>query len=187
MKTTLALVALFVVLSLAYASACSCTYPLPPWEALGQAGSVFIGRVTGIAGGGMGAQDVRVTFDVSQVFKGIKPTTITVSTEGNSATCGYGFEVGGEYIVYASDYNSDGVLSTSICTRTKLLSLAQEDLAELGNSTGVQEPVDGMIPPHSKTCDICGFAWIVIIAVLVAAVVLAIYFKKIRKQKVNKK
>ncbi len=46
------------------------------------------------------------------------------------STCGFLFDQGIEYIVYA--FNANTSLSTNICTRTKKLSEAQDDLDELG-------------------------------------------------------
>src|SRR5688572_21314275 len=43
------------------------------------------------------------------------------------ADCGYGFRLGGQYLVYAYQ-NNDKKLQTSICTRTRLLSEASADL-----------------------------------------------------------
>ena len=53
--------------------------------------------------------------------------------------CGYDFKVGSRYVVYAFDYSKTGRLSTSICTRTKPLDEAKEDLDFL-RSLGSQTP-----------------------------------------------
>lgn len=198
MKTTLALVALLVLASVSYASACSCMMPGTPADEMGKSDAVFAGRVIKIdmpvlEDGTFGAGSAKVTLEVSQIWKGLKSKTITVSTATNSAACGFlcesaectaGFREGSEYIVYASDYSSDGTLSTSICTRTKLLAEAQEDLSALG--AGMLNPVDLPVVQGLK-CDIGCYALLLAGIALVVAIVLAIYLKKVRKQKVNKK
>jgi len=45
--------------------------------------------------------------------------------------CGYDFQPGETYLVYADEDEETGVLSTGVCTRTKRLSDAGEDLAYL--------------------------------------------------------
>ena len=44
--------------------------------------------------------------------------------------CGYGFEPAKSYLVYASA--TDGALSTNLCSRTRPMAQAAEDLAVLG-------------------------------------------------------
>ncbi len=61
------------------------------------------------------------------VYKGKVPDTVTVVTAKHSAACGYRFLIGQPYLIYG-DVNSQGELSTSICTSTKPLSSADEDL-----------------------------------------------------------
>jgi 5-hydroxyisourate hydrolase-like protein (transthyretin family) len=45
--------------------------------------------------------------------------------------CGYAFDVGGEYLIYAYRHPQNGRLSTGICSRTRPLSTAGEDLKYL--------------------------------------------------------
>jgi len=52
-----------------------------------------------------------------------------VYTSRDSTSCGFEF-TSNEYLVYANKY--DGELRASLCSRTTLLSLAQDDLNELG-------------------------------------------------------
>jgi hypothetical protein len=74
---------------------------------------------------------MRATFWVEESWKGINSRTITVSTGPTGGICGYEFEKGEEYMVYAYKGDGDGLI-TSLCTRTKKLSFAHEDPKELG-------------------------------------------------------
>jgi hypothetical protein len=57
----------------------------------------------------------------------VETSEVEVTTGLGDADCGYRFRVGGQYLVYA--YRNDKkMLSTSICTRTRLLSEATADL-----------------------------------------------------------
>jgi hypothetical protein len=64
-----------------------------------------------------------------------------VGTGGGGGDCGYGFAAGEIYLVYA--FERAGRLYTTICTRTRLVRDAAEDLASLGppsvDSWGLRE------------------------------------------------
>jgi hypothetical protein len=74
---------------------------------------------------------VVVKFRVESSWKGRLPKKVSVSTGQGHGDCGYQFEVGQSYLVYAygSDENS---LSTNICQRTAPLSEAAADIKLLG-------------------------------------------------------
>ena len=114
------------------AFACSCIAPGPPAEALAQATAVFAGEVSAVAAPASAgtAAPVRVTFNVTQSWKGAPQPTIVVGTPDSSASCGVEFVKGERYLVYATE--SEGQLQTNLCSRTALLSAAAEDLAALG-------------------------------------------------------
>ncbi|HEX8681188.1 MAG TPA: hypothetical protein VF707_02670 [Ardenticatenaceae bacterium] len=117
------------------AFACSCMMPSPPEEALEQAAVVFAGQLVEAeaapAGGMVSTADlIPYTFEVSQVWKGEVHSTITIGSAMSSASCGYEFAVGEEYIVYG--FEGEGVLQTGLCTRTAPLASAEEDLTALG-------------------------------------------------------
>jgi hypothetical protein len=116
----------------AAALACSCLEPPPPRQALEQSTSVFTGRVTEIrpvqGRGGLAVH--RVTLEVTSSWKGVRRRKAVVVTADNSAACGYPFEKGAEYLVYAKKFPGHG-LSTNLCTRTARLDEAKDDLREL--------------------------------------------------------
>lgn len=73
---------------------------------------------------------LRVVLSVSRGFKGVSEKSLTVITGRGGGDCGYYFQVGSQYLVYAAR-GRDGLLRTSICTRTKAASAAGGDLAAI--------------------------------------------------------
>ena len=73
---------------------------------------------------------VAVTFQVGTVWKGPLDETLLASTAAAGASCGFSFQEGHDYIVYARGEESD--LRVSLCSRTGSLSRAAEDLKQLG-------------------------------------------------------
>ena len=71
-----------------------------------------------------------VSFRVSVVWKGQERETLEVGTATQGSACGYAFEEGREYLVYADDGKQD--LEVDLCSRTKPLSEAEADLEVLG-------------------------------------------------------
>lgn len=111
--------------------------PPPPQEAMASSAAVFEGTVTDVRGPKGEAQqgDNEITFRIGRRFKGAEADTVTVTTASNSAACGYAFEQGRTYLVYAHD-GGDGRLSVSLCSRTAPIEDAADDLAALGGGTG---------------------------------------------------
>ncbi len=115
--------------------ACSCTPPDSPAHELDRAAAVFAGRVTKTedpaTGPIVGSMDpITVTFEISTVWKGAAKPTLSVTTARSGASCGFTFTKGEEYLVYASA--SDARLHVSLCSRTRRLTDAADDLKELG-------------------------------------------------------
>jgi hypothetical protein len=109
------------------ALACSCAPPPPPAQARDAADSVFSGTVLSVTPGKNGL-DVEIQVDRS--WKQAGCGTVVVQTPSDSAMCGYGFEVGKSYLIYAD--MQKGKLSTNLCSRTRTIEEAGEDLAALG-------------------------------------------------------
>ena len=126
---------LAVVLALAFAiftihgtaEACSCLRPEGPQEELAKFAAVFEGRVASIA---RDDARIRVTLEVQRAWKGLDTPTIVVTTAENSAACGFNFAEGESYLLYADEV--EGELMVSICSRSREIAGATEDLEVLG-------------------------------------------------------
>src|SRR5688572_17187304 len=123
------------------ANACSCAGGGGPCESYGGAAAVFVGTVVGHREHRVSKEVARkedrwypnaFKFSIEQAYLGVNGSEIEIFTGTGGGDCGYQFKSGQRYLVYAYRY-SDGPLTTSICTSTKLFSKATEDLAFLGN------------------------------------------------------
>lgn len=131
------------------ARACSCKQQTVQ-VAFDQAVAVFEGHVLEVsdaAANAQGDQRRTVRFNVVSQWKGAEDETLTLTTAGDGAQCGYGFTVGQSYLVYASAGEGGG-LEVSLCSRTRPMSEAQEDLATLGMGSTPVNP-KGETPPTS--------------------------------------
>jgi len=108
------------------AAACSCMQQTQE-DAAQNAVAIFEGRVTRIENP---SGQPKVHFQVVRSFKGSSQESLAASTANSSASCGYGFEEGKSYLVYASQ--EEGALWVSLCSRTALIADASEDLGKLG-------------------------------------------------------
>jgi Carboxypeptidase regulatory-like domain len=137
-----------VLLASPTVNACTCGGTGAPCESFGTASAVFAGRVISDQVKEMPKKLDRteidwlpraVKFSVEQAFSGVMGTEVEVFTGRGGGDCGYGFQVGQRYLVYA--YNYQGKLTTSICTRTRHFSQATEDLAFLGTLSSARPGV----------------------------------------------
>ena len=143
----------FVFLVPDCASACTCTSASSNGQRgieseLSSSEAVFSGEVVGFEKGSSIAAPwptEAVSFQVSQVWKGPERETLEVSTATQESACGYVFEEGREYLIYA---NGRQDLEVDLCSRTRPLSEAGADLALLGNSGEKQE--DGEALPDTS-------------------------------------
>jgi hypothetical protein len=144
--------------------ACSCAGPGTPCQAVGNAAAVFKGKVLNVTfipavisppvsangrtavnrsdGAAPKNRFLRasrvVRMQVSEPLSGLTQgqKEIEIVTGLGAGDCGYPFEPGGEYIVYAHK-NGEGQLETSICSRTRPLARADEDLRYFMGTTGL--------------------------------------------------
>jgi hypothetical protein len=112
---------------------CTCGGNRPPCEAYWEASAVFIGIVTDsslipVQVGDHQYQNRLMRFAVEETFRGVQGTTTEVITGLGGGDCGIGFKRGERYLVYTYTNPEDKKLYTSICSRTRLLSDASEDL-----------------------------------------------------------
>lgn len=134
--------------------ACTCATERDPLVALGYADAVFNGTVSG-------KHDPRTDFTVvstgdpidfrlrvTTIWKGPLADSVTIRTKRCDASCGFPFEIGESYLIYANQ-DSAG-LHTHLCTRTQSLERAGRDLdafARLGVA-GDAPVVDAAIVGH---------------------------------------
>ena len=117
------MIGLWFVLSPASGYACSCAPPGTPAEAVAESELVFRGTVTSI-GPSDEAGLLEVDFDVETIWKGPAAETISLTTQQDTAACGYPFEERVEYVVYS--WNG---VDVARCSRTAPVEVAGEDLA----------------------------------------------------------
>ena len=166
-----------LVVNIAIVNACSCAQPAPPQESLEQSTAVFTGKVIDIdipSGIIVSSTDpIKVTFEVSKIWKGPDYKTLVLTTARNGAICGYSFKENEEYIVYA--YGEEDTLSTGICSRTRLLASAQNDLQELGTGNLPTNSGSNYVPQTSN--------FILIVSIVGIILLIGIVVLFIRKYK----
>ena len=130
----------FVIAGTERVQACSCIASGPPCQATWRAGAVFVGRVAEIVpqteqrqiGRDTFSSSVfRVRFDVTERFRGAVARSVDVYTETSSSACGYDFSSGQSYLIYAHWQPTLSRWATSICSRTRPVEKAKEDLEYL--------------------------------------------------------
>lgn len=140
---------LFMLLCAERAAACRCFAGGTPCEAYGRSSAVFLGTVLSKEerkveprrrereGENRGEYVPPVTyrFAVQESFGGIEGGEVEVVTGMGGGDCGYRFVQGAQYVVYAHRDPRSGRLSTSICSRTRPVADASEDLVFLRGLT----------------------------------------------------
>jgi hypothetical protein len=132
-RILLAILAVFAFHS-ASTFACDCMVAPPSCQAYWEASAVFVGTVINSQTVTVKESPyvermraVRISLDES--FRGVEGAEVEVLTGLGGGDCGFGFRDGQQYLVYAYRSEQDQKLHTSICTRTKLISAADKDLA----------------------------------------------------------
>lgn len=117
--------------------------PLAPSAAVERAEAVFEARVEQlrVEPGREGVAMIRYELEVLRVWKGEVGTAALLGTRANDSACERLLAVGKVYVIYAGR-DDDGALTDNRCSRTRLASTADEDLAVLGpgNSPRTQPP-----------------------------------------------
>lgn len=94
-----------------------------------QADAVFEARVEAVQNADAGM--VRYDLAVLRVFKGEVGPSAPLLTRASSAACGRSFVQGKRYLIYAHR-TAEGDLGDTMCSRTRQIATADEDLAALG-------------------------------------------------------
>mgnify|MGYP002400743113 CR=1 FL=1 len=168
------------------ASACSCAVNESVAEERNRSDAVFEGTVIGRKQtkklfNRSSADPVAWTFQVHEVWKGGVVPEITVQSAMSGASCGFEFEQGRTYLVYARD-TGEGRLDVSLCSRTALSIDAAEDKAELGAGSVPPQPESGQTGSRGGIG-----GWIAPALLLAAAAVAAAAMAKRRRNRTEAK
>jgi hypothetical protein len=109
--------------------ACSCIPSPPVGEEFERDSAVFSGSVLSIKEVKSKFESIKITFQVDRIWKGISETEVSIYTRRDSASCGYSFKEGESYLIYAG--NTEGKLTTGLCSLTKELSSEDQDISIL--------------------------------------------------------
>lgn len=123
--------------------ACSCIGRVPPCQAYKETQAIFIATVIEIkTGAGDAAKSGNVTsqmayarLSVLETFKGISEKEIRMWQGTGSGDCAFVFEPGETYLIYASFDEETKLYHTNICTRSRPLAYAADDLDYLRGLT----------------------------------------------------
>ncbi len=124
--------------------ACTCVRVGPPCQAYWNSPVVFVGtplsvsRITVESAGHKRLQRL-FRFRVEEAFRGVERAELEVLTGAWGGDCGYDFQSGTKYLVYGRKLPETRRVHTSICTRTRPLSEASEDLSYI-RSIGKMSP-----------------------------------------------
>lgn len=143
------------------AHACTCAEAQTPTEGLESSDAVFMGEVISLGAGDLNpGDDVPLggaKFGIKESWKGISGNSTVIygfgATEGGGmlveTSCDVTFERGDSYLVYANREKEEGdeILYTDICTATKPLSDAEEDLRVLGSPSSTLPDTGGVPLP----------------------------------------
>ncbi|HEX2208146.1 MAG TPA: hypothetical protein VHG93_10730 [Longimicrobium sp.] len=114
---------------------CTCMRPPDAPSALERSTAAFTGTVvavrdTMIPGGQFDRHVRKTTLRVHGVWKGVESATVDVLSANGGSTCDFRLRNDASYLVFAQE--RDGFLVTWLCSRTTLLSRAEDDLRALG-------------------------------------------------------
>jgi len=120
-------------------SMCTCVSPKrPTCEVWWQTSAIFTGRVTKIdivteeAEDGQTRVKRLVRLRVQERWRGMQgQRDVTIATGAGGGDCGFQFEQGQAYLIYANQSVQSGRYETGICSRTSLLEDATADLIYL--------------------------------------------------------
>ncbi len=95
---------------------------------------------------------MQISFDISSVLSGTQMKKIEVNTGVGGGDCGYPFEVGKRYKVYATKDES-GHFYTGICSHSSLVRESKADAGSIPPSSEVSEKTE---PPTLQLASLCG-------------------------------
>lgn len=176
----LSIMTVFFISSTAYA--CSCAQSQSVEAEFSRSEAVFAGRVLEVKEQKSlnGSMTKAALFEVSRIWKGGSESQIVIHTGLGGGDCGFHFEEGKEYLVYAhrsTMYGDKELLVTIICDRTNVLFQAQEDLAILG---------EGEVPTkhvnlEGELYSVHPLVWVTMIGIAVIGLLIIFVWRKARK------
>jgi len=136
-------------------SMCTCVSPKrPTCEVWWQTSAIFTGRVTKIdlvteqAADGQSRVKRLVRLRVQERWRGMQgKRDVTIATGAGGGDCGFQFEQGRTYLIYANQSVQTGRYETGICSRTALIEDSTADLIYLRGLETAQKTVSlyGMV------------------------------------------
>lgn len=131
---------LMLPLLVSVASACSCIYLENTEQKLENAEYVFLGKIEDIKISGSQYNEIQeMTVKTISYWKPSEfPESVNLKIYANKdsgANCGYNFEEGKEYVIYAYLDTETGQLSTNSCMGNSLSNIAINEISELDDLT----------------------------------------------------
>lgn len=126
-KKFIVLISVVLLIGSGIASACKCMEKNNPREEFYSSDAVFTGRVISMEQ----RYGMVVAMRAERVFKGPIGNEVVVHTGLGSRDCGFPFEIGESYLVYARQDPMNGELITNSCFRTAELSWVNEEIRAL--------------------------------------------------------
>ncbi|MFW5704263.1 MAG: hypothetical protein ACOCXG_00325 [Nanoarchaeota archaeon] len=116
------LFALGLIFMIVGVNACSCAFQDNVTDKYNMYGEIFTGKVTSID---KNRNEYEITIQLIDIYKGENVQVKTLHTAIESAACGYDFEEGENYLIYANEYENK--LSTDLCSGNSLVSKAENE------------------------------------------------------------
>jgi hypothetical protein len=122
----------------AFACSCNQAFAQPLKTRLFISKAVFSGEVMEINKIFQKSHISVVKIKVKESWKGQLSKQVIINTRTDGAACGYPFEVGKSYLIFAGS-SDDGNLTTGLCSRNSEIEEAEEELKMLGKGKKLQK------------------------------------------------
>ena len=152
--SALLIIPIFVLLGSATAYGCTCENKPALDESYNKASLIFVGQVKAKAHHPLREDKIEFRFAVTRKIKGfeeVNGNTVFVYTPRDHEYCGYKFQEGQDYLVYADGTPAN--FNTTACTRTDVLDKSLLDVQKLIRMSGAipdQKGEDSGSPTTSK-------------------------------------
>jgi hypothetical protein len=122
------------LLAPAAVEACSCLPIEDVTKEFDKYAVIFLGEAVEERAAGEHSREA--AFRVAQVWKGQRAKRLTVGSASQAAACGYPFQAGRHYVVFA--HATRATLSTNSCSPTARMKVAEELIGKLDRHFGVK-------------------------------------------------